>query len=615
MFAPEYQQVTFKDIQDKVFWKFTADEVLCNAFYYHSRSQRIESIPLQYSSTQVNKLILEVLEVSSKPMMYGLLSSTMAADVQESASTGACGNSGCSVEAVYIDPNTAVTDPSITSSQFGSIGKSDFEKYDSMQSYINELIQNTSKPEDLKGPADTNAMLFILFLSVIVIILGMVVIVMMMYIHFMNKSSPEASLHSDSLPSSPVKPSNNTSMNYCGEQFTCSKTVLGHGSLGTVVFEGTAGGKRVAVKRMVKEFYSIAQNELNVIGMTDEKPHLVRYYGSFADEHFIYLAITYCPYTLEEYLEYIDGGAPMQVSTKCNASRLNPERIRLMKECAIGVYYLHQLGIVHRDIKPLNVLVDVDGGIRITDFGLAKTLDPQSSSFSNSMIKGSAGWQAPEMIKNTKRLSKAVDIFTLGCLFYYIATRQHPYGDTLLRQTNIIKGNCTPMSCDNNNIYQSEFIACFNGMNKQEPEKRMSIAEVLAQPLFWPLKKRLEFLQTSSDLIIAEKNVKVSRELDAAGVGIRWDRELSPIILNSIDRYRVYDYAHTIDLLRVIRNQSHHYFTLVPEEKALYGSYPDGFYTYYHSHFPTLFIVMYNIVKKYYRNNTLLMEFFTPTLN
>ncbi|KAL7721519.1 KEN domain-containing protein [Entamoeba marina] len=216
------------------------------------------------------------------------------------------------------------------------------------------------------------------------------------------------------------------------------------------------------------------------------------------------------------------------------------------------------------------------------------------------------------MLTDKPRLSKAVDIFTLGCLFYYISTTNHPYGDSVERQRNIIRGVCVATPCSNNNIYQSEFIACFNGMIRNDPSQRHDIKEVLAHPLFWSLKKRLEFIQKTSDIIIAEKNPYVIKELGKAGIVVSWDKDLDPIIMDSLNtcRFRVYNFNRTEDLLRVIRNQSHHYYTLADEEKNLYKTFPEGFYQYYHSKFPSLCVVVHNVMKKNYMHHPTFFDFF-----
>jgi len=152
---------------------------------------------------------------------------------------------------------------------------------------------------------------------------------------------------------------------------------------------------------------------------------------------------------------------------------------------------LHALKLVHRDIKPQNILVSTSkvGGtgnnnyrMLISDFGLCKKLDVDQTSFyptaNGAMGAGTVGWRAPEILRGDvkldevtdehslssrgststiggsassgaggapgtgkrTRLTKSVDIFALGCLFYYTLTNGgHPYGDRFEREVNIMK--------------------------------------------------------------------------------------------------------------------------------------------------------------------------------
>ncbi len=87
--------------------------------------------------------------------------------------------------------------------------------------------------------------------------------------------------------------------------------------------------------------------------------------------------------------------------------------------------YLHTRQILHRDLKPDNVLIDANCTPKLADFGLSKVLE-KGKNVTNDI--GTLGWRAKEQIENGA-VTKATDIFSLGCiLFYYKTGGQHPFG-------------------------------------------------------------------------------------------------------------------------------------------------------------------------------------------
>lgn len=103
---------------------------------------------------------------------------------------------------------------------------------------------------------------------------------------------------------------------------------------------------------------------------------------------------------------------------------------QLLATVAHAVHHAHQHGVLHRDLKPGNILVDAQGQPHVTDFGLAKLLDEdprQGVQLTDSgMILGTAGYMSPEQAAG-KRLSVAADVYSLGAILYEMLTGQPPF--------------------------------------------------------------------------------------------------------------------------------------------------------------------------------------------
>lgn len=141
---------------------------------------------------------------------------------------------------------------------------------------------------------------------------------------------------------------------------------------------------------------------------------------------------------------------------------------------------------------------------------------------------------------------------------------------------------------------------------------RPKAQEVLNHPMFWTCEKRLSFLLDASDRVELEDREADSELLKAlestASVALngKWDEKMEAAFINNIGRYRRYKYDSIRDLLRVIRNKSHHYRELPQEIKELLGSHPEGFENYFSSRFPKLLIEVYKVLCHYCKDE----EFF-----
>jgi len=112
----------------------------------------------------------------------------------------------------------------------------------------------------------------------------------------------------------------------------------------------------------------------------------------------------------------------------------------LMRDVGAGLAALHAEGVIHRDLKPHNVLLTAAGRAKLSDLGLSRSLAPgEASSLGDSLGAGAgagtAGWRAPERLVSGARQGRAVDTWALGCLLYYCLTGGgHPWGDARLHR-------------------------------------------------------------------------------------------------------------------------------------------------------------------------------------
>jgi len=101
----------------------------------------------------------------------------------------------------------------------------------------------------------------------------------------------------------------------------------------------------------------------------------------------------------------------------------------IIAEAAEALDYAHSQGVIHRDVKPGNIMLLKDGHVKVTDFGIAKAVS--STQTKSGIILGTPNYMSPEQI-NGKRIDGRSDIFSLGVVFYHLATGQLPFrGRTL----------------------------------------------------------------------------------------------------------------------------------------------------------------------------------------
>ncbi|XP_042574388.1 serine/threonine-protein kinase/endoribonuclease ire-1-like [Cyprinus carpio] len=253
-----------------------------------------------------------------------------------------------------------------------------------------------------------------------------------------------------------------------------NKYIIGSGGSGTVYLGLKEDGTEVAIKRITKDQHNSKcfENELKHLrDLNLESKNIVRYVDLAEDEDFFYLALQLCEYDMEDYMENLRQEEQKDKET--------PRR-KIVKEVLLGLQVLHRAEVIHRDIKPGNVLIDSGKNARLADFGLSRKLEEGRSTVHTARA-GTQGWEATEILNQETGYKKSSDIQVAGMLVYYILSDgKHPFGDVKDREENIKKGQYSLEDLDD--IVAKDLI---EWMINKEPAERLNIDEVLRHPYFW----------------------------------------------------------------------------------------------------------------------------------
>ncbi|MGH8004822.1 MAG: serine/threonine-protein kinase, partial [Limisphaerales bacterium] len=258
-------------------------------------------------------------------------------------------------------------------------------------------------------------------------------------------------------------------------------------------------------------------------------------YGEDAEGYFIVMEYVRGR-TLRELLEH--GKVPLEVA------------IITAHKVALGLGFCHASGVVHRDVKPGNILLSEEGEVKLTDFGIAKAQDTSITVTGTTL--GSPAYMAPEQLRSME-VDRRADVFSLGVVLYEMLSGKKPFdGDNYSAViTSILTAEAKPL-CDISPEIPVRLSLLATQMLEKDPDRRVAKMEEAAERLedmmrYYGITQRRELLRqflASPDKFTREaQSQRIKRHLDSGvyyfhlGRGkiaearrefkeaLRWDRE------------------------------------------------------------------------------------------
>ncbi len=199
--------------------------------------------------------------------------------------------------------------------------------------------------------------------------------------------------------------------------------------------------------------------------------NLVRAYDAGEDGNVHFLVVEFVPGTDLRRLVRTKGHLDMQ------------QAANVIKQAAEGLAHAHHSNLIHRDIKPGNILVTADGVAKLSDLGLAGFLNDVEDPRAGKTV-GTADYLSPEQIRSPLEITKSSDIYSLGCTLYYAVTGKVPYPGGTPKSKARRHLEETPWHPRRfNEEVSDEFVDLIGDMMEKDPSLRIQDAEEVAERL------------------------------------------------------------------------------------------------------------------------------------
>jgi len=255
---------------------------------------------------------------------------------------------------------------------------------------------------------------------------------------------------------------------------------IGQGGMGHVFkAEHSMMGRIVAIKvlprsKSTADAIKSFTREIRVQAKLDHE-NLVRAFDAGHDGNVYFLVTEYIPGT--DLRRYVRNRGPLGMR----------EAATVISQAAAGLQHAHELGLIHRDVKPGNILVTPDGQTKLSDLGLAGWLNDSEDSLHPGKTVGTADYLPPEQIMSPGTITPAGDIYSLGCTLYYAVTGKVPYPGGNTREK--AHRHCTDTALHPrifNPTLGDPFLEVLAAMMERDPAQRIQTgAEVIRRLAPW----------------------------------------------------------------------------------------------------------------------------------
>ena len=217
-------------------------------------------------------------------------------------------------------------------------------------------------------------------------------------------------------------------------------------------------------------------------------------------------------------MKFVEGGQLDEIVRRTPIS--TRQAVELIVKVARTVHYAHEHGILHRDIKPGNILLDAKGEPHLTDFGLARLVESESTVTRTLEVLGTPSYMAPEQAAgNNTKVTRATDVYGLGAVLYQLLTGHPPFagGTTYETIKLLLETEPRPPRLWNPKVDRDLSTICLKCLEK-DLQRRYSSALALAEDLERWLKH--EPIQARRTGVIGRSKKWLQRNPTAAGIAV-----------------------------------------------------------------------------------------------